>query len=97
MKTAQYAAVIVIANALGFANAPDASPKDKDFSHHSGGKAAAHMSSKGSANSNAQWSADPERGWVRAEERRGQKNHGTPSKSNVENKGKQNGDKGKKL
>lgn len=97
MKTANFAAVVVIVNMLGFAPAPGASPKGKDYSQQRGAKAGAHTNSKGSTNTSTQWSADPERGWVRAEEQYGAKNQSAPAKGSAKNKGKPNGDKGKKL
>jgi hypothetical protein len=53
-----------------------------------GGQANSHMTSKGAANTNAQWSADPELGWVRADERREQREESRPASKAKKNGGK---------
>jgi hypothetical protein len=98
MKTVKRAAALLLMNTLLISSGGTSNGgQGKHFGKDHGGQAARQMSSKGSANTNAQWSADPQRGWVRAEERRNAKNRITPSKGNVENKGKQSGDKSKKF
>jgi hypothetical protein len=74
MKPNRYVSVFLLLNALAFCltHSPAHSGQaKKDVGR--GGQANSHMSSKGAASNNAQWSADPERGWVRADERREQR------------------------
>jgi hypothetical protein len=82
MKPNKYLAVFSLLNALAFCliHSPAHAGQAKDAGR--GGQANSHMSSKGAANTNAQWSADPERGWVRADERREQREESRKAKKN---------------
>lgn len=74
MAPKQYIAIFGVLSALTLSlDSYSAHAAAKERSSQRGGRADTHMSTKGQDNTNAQWSADPERGWVRADERHGQK------------------------
>jgi hypothetical protein len=89
MKRNQYVSVFLLLNALAFCltHSPAHSGQAKNDARR-GGQESSHMSSKGAANNNAQWSADPERGWVRADERREQREESRQAGKTKKNGGK---------
>jgi hypothetical protein len=89
MKPNQYAFVFLLLNVLAFSltHSPAHSGQAKKDAGH-GGQANSHLSSKGAASHNAQWSADPERGWVRADERREQREESRQASKSKKNGGK---------
>jgi hypothetical protein len=88
MKPNQYVSVFLLLNALAFCLTHSSAHSGQAKKDAGRGQASSHMSSKGSASNNAQWSADPERGWVRADERRGQREESRPTSRTKKNGGK---------
>jgi hypothetical protein len=89
MKRNQYVFVFLLLNALAFCltHSPAHSGQAKKDAGRAG-QASSHTNSKGAASNNAQWSADPERGWVRADERREQRQESRQASKTKKNGGK---------
>jgi hypothetical protein len=87
MKPNQYVSVFLLLNALVFCltHSPAHSGQAKNDAGR-GGQTNSHMS--GAASNNARWSADPERGWVRADERREQREESRQGGKTRKNGGK---------
>lgn len=83
-----YIAVFFLLNALAVCLTHSSAHSGEAKKEVGRNQADSHISSKGAANNNARWSADPERGWVRADERREQR-----EESGQASKGKKNGGK----
>ena len=96
MKSAKFAALLVLVNALLIvATTTSSAAQAKHPPGQRGDQAASHMSTKGSPHGNDQWSADPERGWVRGDEARGSKDQRASARQRSQDKAKQH-DRGKK-
>ena len=87
MKPNQYISVFLLLGAFCLTHSTAHSGQAKKDPGR-GGQADSHMSSKGAASANAQWSADPERGWVRAGERREQRDESRQADKIKKNNGK---------